>query len=193
MSSKPLLDKNVGLASGPTPLAISCVSVPLRVGQFEFPVNIMPDRSILIPEWVPVPERTVAATFATQFERGHRVVVHELLKIAGEAIAGHTASTISYTISTPPTLSEAQDLVFRSTRGGEEEIILHVSAALMPSQFHTNQDGTCNANHLFAAYDAALDYAQEHLAEIDDLGFDTTVLKMSVRDWTGYKERLRLV
>jgi hypothetical protein len=46
---------------------------------------------------------------------------------------------------------------------------------------------------LFAAYDLALEYMQSHIHEIEDVGFDVTVLRLSTRDWEGYRERLRLV
>lgn len=191
-SIPPSSETLVTLVSGPRPHAFSCVSLPLRVGEIEFSASVMPDRAILIPEWVPRPARTAAATFATQFERGHRIVVHELLKCARESIRGSIPPPGPSAILEPPTLNEEKELVFRMMLNGEQ-LVLHLSMMLTPSQFHTDRDTTCDSSQLFAAYDAVLDYVQEHLNEIETLDFDTTVLRMSLRDWQGYRERMRLV
>jgi hypothetical protein len=152
----------------------------------------MPDRSILIPEWVPRPTRTAAAMFAAQFEREHRIAIHELLKGARESLRKGTKPTDTPVVAEPPSVSDARELVFRMVQG-DEQFVIHVSPLLTPSQFHVDEDAPCKGAQLFASYDAALDYMQVHLAEIEQIGFDMTLLRLSMRDWARYRERFRLL
>jgi len=177
---------------GPKPLAVGCVTVRLRVDGQEFPAMMLPDRTIAMPEWVQAPLRQAASNFFLQFERGHRVVIHQLLKRARDSIrAGDTQRGVGI-ISEKPIRNRGGELVFHIVID-DVELVLHISNTLTPSEFHANQDSCCDITHLFRAYDTALDYMQDHTDEIAKTGFDMTILGMSILDWEGYRERLRLV
>jgi hypothetical protein len=181
----------VQLVGGPMPLALSCVSLRLRVAGHEVSAFMLPDRTVYLPEWTDPTASKAARKYISQFEKQHRIVVHELLKQARESLK--TAAPESRgVVSATPKLNKARELVFCITLN-EEELVLHVSSQLTPCQLHMTQDSRCDVAGLFAAYDLALEYMQSHIHEIEGVGFDVTVLRLSTRDWEGYRERLRLV
>ena len=151
---------------------------------------MLSDRSVYVPGWLDAPLVQAATAHAGQFEKEHRVVMHELLRNARQAI--RTAEGIRGTIEKGPTLSPRQELVFRINLQ-DTEVVLHVSRRLIPCQIHLANGEPCDANRLFDAYDLALEYMQNHVEEIERMGFDTSELRLSVQDWLGYRERMRLV
>ncbi len=190
-SFKPGKEPSVELVGGPMPFVMSCVSLRLRSAKYEFAALMMADRTVYVAEGVELSFRHAASKFASQFDKDHRILIHELLKRARENINVGAIPAFAVAIIEPPTLSRAGELVFRMALN-EAELILHVSYSLTPCQLHLNQGDYCELGQLFAAYDMALDYMQEHTEYIEDLGFDTTVLRMSMRDWQSYKERMRV-
>ena len=185
-------EATVELVGGPMPLSITGVSLRLRVAKSEFSAMMMPDRTVLVPQWLQPSARDAACRFASQFEKSHRIVIHELLRLAKENIKPGIMPVCACSIVKTPTVNRARELVFHLAFD-EEELILHVSSTLTPCQLHANQDIRYNVGQLFVAYDVALEYMQAHTGEIEKIGFDTRALRDSMQDWQGYRERLRLV
>jgi len=174
------------------PLAVSCVSLRLRVAEHECPAMLLPDRTVCVPEWVEASAREAASAFASQFDKDHRILIHELIKLARASIRPDCTQAFGVTISEPPTLSERGELVFRMVFD-DAELILHVSSWLTPSQLHLTEDVRCDSERLFATLDVALEYMQAHVDDIEGIGFDTTVLRMNMREWKAYRERMRVI
>ena len=174
------------------PLAVSCVSLRLRIYEHEYPAMLMPDRTVCVPEWVEASAREAASTFASQFDKDHRILIHELMKLARASIRSDCEQSFGATIAEPPTLSERGELVFRMVFD-DAELILHVSSWLTPSQLHLTEDVRCDSERLFATLDMALEYMQAHVDDIEGIGFDTTVLRTNMREWKAYRERMRVI
>jgi hypothetical protein len=153
---------------------------------------LLPDRTVCVPEWVEASAREAASAFASQFDKDHRILIHELIKLARASIRPDCTQAFGVTISEPPTLSERGELVFRMVFD-DAELILHVSSWLTPSQLHLTEDVRCDSERLFATLDVALEYMQAHVDDIEGIGFDTTVLRMNMREWKAYRERMRVI
>lgn len=178
------------LLGGPAPLALPCVLLRFAANERQFSLFLLSDRSVCVPQWLDPSLITEAAERARQFEKDHRVVVHELLKRARGEI--NVIEGGSGTIEKKPLLSRTKDLVFRIVLD-DAELVLHVSRHLVPCQIHVANGEHCNSRRLFEAYDLALEYMQSHVEELDTMGFDVSILRLSVQDWMSYRERMRLV
>ena len=182
----------LSLVGGPVPLALPCVSLRFTANEREFSVLLLSDRTVFVPEWLDALSSVTATERARQFEKDHRIVIHELLKCARQGTRPNVTRRVGSSITNKPTLSHAKELVFRMNIK-DSDVILHVSRQLFPCQIHLDNEEHCNSERLFEAYDLALEYMQNHLDELEGLGFDTSILRLSVQDWLGYLERMRLV
>jgi len=180
------------LVGGPAPLALPCVSLRFSANQQEFSVLLLSDRTVFVPEWLDTPLSVAATQHAKRFEKEHRVVIHELLECARREIRPNDTRRVGSSITKEPTLSHTKELAFRMTFE-DTEVILHVSRQIVPCQIHLDDGEPCNSERLFKAYDLALEYMQSHLDELEGMGFDTSILRLSIQDWLGYRERMRLV
>jgi hypothetical protein len=181
----------LSLVGGPVPLALPCVSLHFAANHQELPILLLSDRTVFVPEWLDALSRAAATECARQFEKDHRVVIHELLKCARQEIRPNVSRRVGTALTKKPTLNNAQELVFRIALE-DTEVILHISRPLAPCQVHLAQGEHCNSQRLFEAYDVALEYMQNHIDELDAIGFDTSILRLSVQDWFSYRERMRL-
>lgn len=181
----------IALVRGAMSLALPCVSLSLEIDQEEYPVFLLPNRTVYVPEWLEPSLCATAVEEAKRFEKEHRIVIHELLKCAQREIAPKVTRREGNAITTTPTLSHAKELVFRMALE-DTEVTLHVSRRLVPCQIHLAHGERCNSKRLFEAYDLALEYMQRHADELEAMGFDTSILRLSVQDWLGYRERMRI-
>lgn len=182
----------LSLVGGPVPLVLPCVSLRFTANGSEVSVLLLSDRTVFVPGWLETPPSVAATERARQFEKDHRIVIHELLKCARQEIRPNVTRRIGSSITNKPTLSHAKEMVFRMNLD-DSEVILHVSRQLFPCQIHLDNGEHCNSELLFEAYDLALEYMESHVDELERLGFDTSILRLSVEDWLSYRERMRLV
>lgn len=182
----------LSLVGGPAPLALPCVALRFAANVGEFSILLASDRTVHTPEWLDSSLSAAVVERARRFEKEHRIVIHELLKCARREISPNVSRRIKSSITEKPALDHAKELVFRMTLE-DTELILHVSRQLVPCQIHLASGERCNSRLLFEAYDLALEYMQEHTEELDALGYDTSILRLSVQDWLGYRERFRVV
>ena len=173
-------------------MALPCVSLRFTANHQELPILLLSDRTVFVPEWLDAPSCAAATDRARQFEKDHRVVIHELLKCARQEIRPNVSRRVGITLTNKPALNNAKELVFRIALE-DTEVILHVSRLLAPCQVHLAQGEHCNSLRLFEAYDVALEYMQSHVEELETLGFDVSILRLAVQDWLRYRERMRLV
>jgi hypothetical protein len=182
----------LSLVGGPVPLALPCVSLSFETAQKEFPVFLLSDRSVFVPAWLEGPLAFAATVHARQFEKDHRIVIHELFKCARQEIRPNVSRRVGSSIANKPTLSRARELVFQLNLQ-DIDVVLHISPKLAPCQIYLANGEDCNSKRLFEAYDLALEYMQARIDELEGMGFDTSILRLSVQDWLSYRERFRVV
>jgi hypothetical protein len=153
---------------------------------------MLPDRTVFVPEWLQESLRARTIELARRFEKEHRIVIHELLRRARGDIRTSLEPFYGGEVLEAPTLSDSKELQFR-VRFRDTELVLHVSRALVPCQLHLSNGERYNSEYLFGAYDIVLEYMRTHIDELEGRGFDTSILRLSIQDWEGYRQRLRLV
>jgi hypothetical protein len=181
----------IKLVGGPVSLALPCVLLRFAAHQLEFSVLLLSDRTVFVPEWLNAQLNFAVIERVKQFEKDHRIVIHELLKRARQEVSSNVPLRTVGSVVDKPNLNQAKELVFRVTLE-DSDVVLHISWLLVPCQIHLSNEQQRISERLFQAYDIALEYMQANTEELETLGFDTSMLRSSIQDWLRYGERLRV-